>query len=120
MTEDRQLTEAVCRQIAARQYYRAGPKKIADVMSDLLARRGYARQQSASQLAEVWAAAVGESFAADTRAGNVRRGVLEIIVRHSALVQELTFRKKQLLQTLATHVPERKIRDLRFRVGPID
>ena len=39
---------------------------------------------------------------------------------NSTLVQELSFEKTRLLKTLAQLVPDEKIRDLKFRVGPID
>jgi predicted nucleic acid-binding Zn ribbon protein len=68
----------------------------------------------------VWREAVGDEVTAHSRTGNIRRGVLEVVVRNSAVVQELTFRKHQLIKQLAKLNPGQKIRDLRFRVGPID
>ena len=44
---------------------------------------------------------------------------MEVIVAHSALVQELGFQKATLLATLARLLPDEPIRDLRFRVGTI-
>lgn len=112
--------EAVCQDIARRQRYLRGPQKIADVVSSLLARRGYAQVKSAVESDAAWQQAAGESLGQHSRAGHVKRGVLEVTVRNSAALQELTFRKKQLLKRLAELAPQRKIRDLRFRVGPID
>ncbi|MCO6455401.1 MAG: DUF721 domain-containing protein [Pirellulaceae bacterium] len=96
-----------------------GPRKMAEVLSGLLARRGYAQQLSRNQFTDAWREAVGGGLAAGTCAGAVKRGVLEVIVRDSATLQELTFQKKRLLQQLARLVPEPPIRDLRFRVGEI-
>ena len=45
---------AICGDIASRQRYRAGPKRIADVVNDLMARRGYAQVQSSAACAEAW------------------------------------------------------------------
>lgn len=95
------------------------PKPIADVLAELLARRGYARVQSAAVCADAWRAAAGEMLAPFTRAGAVRRGVLEVIVGNSALVQEMSFEKKRLIERLAELLPDEKIRDLKFRVGPL-
>ena len=95
------------------------PKPIADVLAELLARRGYARVQSAAVCADAWRTAAGDTLAPFTRAGAVRRGVLEVIVGNSALVQEMSFQKKRLLSRLAELLPEEKIRDLKFRVGPL-
>jgi hypothetical protein len=49
----------------------------------------------------------------------VRRGVLEVLVGNSTLAQELGFQKKSLVKRLAELLPEEKIRDLKFRVGPL-
>ena len=60
------------------------------------------------------------SWPADTRPGNVRRGVLEVLVRNSSVLQELGFLKAKIVKTLTKLVPEQQIRDVRFRVGTID
>ena len=96
------------------------PKPIANVLSELLARKGYARQQSGGSCAQAWREAAGETVAAYTRAGGVRRGVLEVIVSNSTLMQELSFQRAALVQKLAATVPDEKIKDLRFRVGCIE
>lgn len=97
-----------------------GPQKMADVISVLMARRGYAQQQSAAISQQAWQQTVGKTFSGHTRAGNIRRGVLEVIVRNSAILQELTFQKKQLLKKMTEQGGDQIINDLRFRVGVID
>ena len=98
----------------------AAPRKIADVLSDLMARRGYAREQSCDELSGAWREAAGELFARYSRVGLVRHGRLEVTVTHSALVQELTFQKAALLAHLRAALPRQQITDLRFRVGPTE
>lgn len=93
------------------------PKKISNVLSQLLAQRGYARVQAAAQFDQAWCSAAGERYASQTRCGTVRRGVLEVFAANSAVVQELSFMKAGLLQKLASLVPEQKIKDLKFKVG---
>ncbi|MCH5375138.1 MAG: DUF721 domain-containing protein, partial [Planctomycetes bacterium] len=73
-----------------------------------------------SELGSVWNDAVGAELGGQTRLGNLRRGVLEVTVGNSAVMQELTFMKREILKDLKRLVPEQKIRDLRFRVGPVD
>ena len=118
-TQDEDL-QAICNDIARRQRYRAGPKRMGDVVNELITRRGYAQLQSSAQCADAWRAAAGSALASHTAPGNIRRGVLEVFVRNSAVVQELTFRKKQLINELIRLTPDSRIRDLRFRVGPVD
>lgn len=93
------------------------PRNIADVLSEMMARRGYARDQSRADLAEAWREAAGSLVAEHSRVGLVRRHVLEVTVTHSALVQELTFQKGAILTRLRELAPQEGIADLRFRVG---
>jgi predicted nucleic acid-binding Zn ribbon protein len=96
------------------------PKPIADIMAQLMARRGYAREQSAAACGEAWRAAAGDATSRFTRAGAVRRGALEVLVANSTLLQELTFQKAALLEKLQQLLPDEKLSNLRFRIGPID
>jgi predicted nucleic acid-binding Zn ribbon protein len=95
------------------------PKKMADVLSNLLSKRGYGRVLATSNLDDAWQAAIGSRFAGDTRCGNVKRGVLEVLVSSSAVLQELTFSKKQILSKLQSSSPEQNIKDVKFKVGAI-
>jgi predicted nucleic acid-binding Zn ribbon protein len=99
---------------------KGSPQPIADVLAQLLARRGYARQSAAASCEAAWQEAVGQALARVTRPGNIRRGVLEVLVANSTLLQELAFQKTQLLDRLHQLLPDGSIRDLRFRVGPIE
>lgn len=96
------------------------PKPVRDVLSQLLAKRGYAQVQSAAGCDTAWREAVGVKLAADSRPGNVKRGVLDVLVRNSVTLQELSFVKTKAVKTLARLVPEQQIRDVRFRVGTLD
>jgi hypothetical protein len=100
----------------------AGPTAIGRLMSRLLARTGYDREQAASGLVDAWQQAVPEHFRAASQPGLVRRGVLEVFVTHSALVQEMGFHKRQALSRLAELVPSEGITDIRCRLlsEPID
>ncbi len=119
-TPDEDDIRALNDDLRRRQYNRSAPQKMADVLSGLLARRGYAQVESASNCEQAWQTAAGQPLASHSRPGNVRRGVLEVAVRNSAVLQELTFQKKRLLKELSRLAPEQAIRDLRFRVSAID
>jgi predicted nucleic acid-binding Zn ribbon protein len=96
------------------------PRKIADVLAEMMARRGYAREQSSHELATAWQEAAGDLLARHSRVGLLRQGRLEVTVTHSALVQELTFQKAAILAQLRAALPREHIADLRFRVGPTE
>jgi hypothetical protein len=90
------------------------------VVAQLVARRGYLQQQSASELAQVWereAARLGA--AGKTRIGRISRGVLEVFVANSALLQMLTFQKQSLVKAMKAAAGGSAIKDLRLKVGPI-
>ena len=95
------------------------PQQVADVISGLIARHGYANEQGERELSESWRKVVGDEMGGDSTTGNLRRGVLEIVVRNSIVLQELAFRKRELIRNLVEQLPERNIRDIRFRVGNI-
>lgn len=85
-----------------------------------MARRGYARESAAGDCAAAWQAAAGKALAKVTRPGNIRRGVLEVFVANSTLLQELGFQKIQLLERIREQLADDSVRNLRFRVGPIE
>ena len=97
-----------------------GPQPIADVLAELMARRGFARVQGAGACTHAWREAAGPLAAEYTRVGLVRRGKLEVTVANSTLIQELNFQKTALLKALHRLLPGENIKDLRFRLGAID
>lgn len=110
----------VLREAQQRQRHPRAPARIADVMSRLLARKGYAQLQQGIEWEAVWSDAAGERLAKNSRVGKTNRGVLEITARSSAVLQELTFQKRTLLKKLQAAAGANNLRDLRFRVGEID
>jgi len=97
-----------------------GPQAIGNVLSELMARRGYARVQSAAAYDEAWREAAGPLAAKYSRPGQLRRGVLEVVVANSTLMQELSFQKSEILKSLTGLLPDQGIENLRFRVGNIE
>lgn len=77
------------------------PRRLSELMPQLLARRGYNRLLAHDQLQDAWEAAAGKLHSLAQAPGVVRNGVLEVIAKNSAVVQELTFQKRQLLKSLA-------------------
>ena len=96
-----------------------GPQRIANVLADLMARRGYGRVQGMEAYQTAWREAAGPLIAEYTQVGMLCRGTLEVLVANSALVQELTFQKAALVKKLGQLMPDQGIRSLKFRVGQI-
>ena len=102
-----------------RWHYAQQPKKVAEVISQVVQRRGYAQVRNLGEWNDAWRAAAGEAFAAVTEVGQLRRGVLEVTAANSLVMQELGFEKERILQELKTARPDAGLKQLRFRVGKI-
>jgi predicted nucleic acid-binding Zn ribbon protein len=111
---------AVHRELERRRFHARKPKKIADVVAQVVTARGYGRAQSLDNFAAAWHQAAGSTLARFSRPGQLKRGVLAVMVTNSTMVQELGFQKQAILAQLKTILPDANIRDLRFRVGAID
>jgi predicted nucleic acid-binding Zn ribbon protein len=97
-----------------------GPRPLSDILGELFAARGYGRLRARQELRDAWNAAVGQPNSSQTQLGEVRRGVLNVTVAHSALLEELAaFHKPALLAALRCGAPGTTIHDIRFRVGAV-
>jgi predicted nucleic acid-binding Zn ribbon protein len=93
-----------------------GPENLAEILSRLFTARGWGRRQGRLHLEKAWAEVAGPQFAPHTRVGNLRRGVLEVLVGNAVLLQELThFHRRRLLEQLRGRLPGTPLTDLRFR-----
>jgi predicted nucleic acid-binding Zn ribbon protein len=94
-----------------------GPENLGDVLARLFTSRGWGRKSERVRIETAWATAAGP-YAADTRPGSLRRGVLEVEVRKAVLMQELAqFQKRQLLAAVRAALPGVTVTDLKFRAG---
>ena len=98
-----------------RRYFRR-PKRPADLLGQLMARKGFSQQESKNDLSDVWGSLVGESLSGKTRVGLLKRNVLEVYVSSSAVNQQLTFKKAQRLKQLKQQLPKENIKDIRFQI----
>jgi predicted nucleic acid-binding Zn ribbon protein len=96
------------------------PRRIGDVLAQLIARRGYAREQSTAAWESAWQRIAGQQLANQTRAGSVRRGTLEVTVANNLLAQELGFQKEDFIKRLNDLAPGEPITGIRFRVGKVN
>jgi predicted nucleic acid-binding Zn ribbon protein len=97
-----------------------GVRPLSDVLNELFTARGYSRLQARRELEDAWRATVGEAIFRQTQLGELRRGVLNVTVAHSTLLEELVaFRKPSLLAALRAGVRANAIQDIRFQVGAV-
>ncbi len=99
---------------------RREPQKLSDVIAEVIIQRGYARQLELSAFHSAWNAATDTNIAKASQPGKLRRGVLEVTVKNSTILHELTFQKKQILKKLNEQILDHSISDLRLKIGRVD
>lgn len=98
-----------------------GPKTLSNVLDALMARNGYGRMMAASDLELAWIKVLGKSKAEMTKIGAIKRGLLNVTVSNSCLLEELRqFRKPELLKALRATSGGTSLTDIRFRQGSVD
>lgn len=93
------------------------PKSSAELLSRLIASRGFTQEMFNEDLQRAWESAVGNRFVTRTMVTGIRQGALEILVDSSPAMQQLGFQKRELLRKIQQTLPDAGIRSLRFRVG---
>lgn len=95
-----------------------GPENLGDILGKLFAARGWGRKNDRLRLEAAWAEAAGPQLLKETRVMVVRRGVMEIEVKNSVLMQELAqYHKRNLLGKLRKQLPSLTLTDLKFKAG---
>lgn len=105
--------------VKSRQRFFRRPKRPADILGHLMARKGYNQTETANELEITWNEIVGSKWKSQTKVGTIRQGVLEVLVSSSVVNQQLGFKKKQLLSELQTRLPKNNLKDLRFKLGNV-
>lgn len=93
------------------------PRKIGAIVSQLMARRGYAQVQTMGEMQRIIESVIGSELAKNCSPGNVNRGTLQITVTDSVVVQELSFKRRPIVKALQKEFPQSGIKDIRFRIG---
>lgn len=74
-----------------------GPKKVGNVLGELLQQHGLEEQVKRMEVLDLWAEVVGEHIAGVTRAKGVSDATLFVEVRSSGWLMELNMMKGELL-----------------------
>lgn len=96
------------------------PKRLGEVLAELAASSGYGRVLATAEWEVAWRRVVGSEIAAQTAVKLPRAGRVEVVVTHPVLLQELSFRKEELIAALRRELPHQKVHDIRFRLGVLD
>ncbi|MCM8761243.1 MAG: DUF721 domain-containing protein, partial [Candidatus Omnitrophica bacterium] len=68
---------------------------------------------------EAWRRAAGDDAAKHSKPTTLKKAVITVSVDSSSWLYELTMRKKEILNKLEKAIPNKKIKDVRFRIGNI-
>lgn len=97
-----------------------GTRSLTDILCELVTIRGYGQLLAREMLENAWNTAIGEPYYRQTQVGKIRRGVLNVTVAHSSLLEELVaFRKATLLASLQSSDLGTAVHDIQFQVGSI-
>lgn len=91
-------------------------RRIGSIVGQLISRRGYAQVSANEAIHQLMVTEVGPELGGSLQVGNLRQGVLHIYASDSVTLQELNFRKRNILKRLQRELPNNKIKDLRFRI----
>ena len=91
-------------------------RRIGTLVDQVLARRGYVDTLANDQIMKSLTAEIGPVMAAECQIGKLRAGTLQIFVTDSVMMQELNFRKRQILKRIARDLPQSRIDDIRLKV----
>ena len=93
------------------------PGTLGAALSEFIALKGLASPRSDARLAQMWAEVAGERIAERTRVMGINRGVLQVAVVSSAMLNELaSFHRDRLIEELRAREPRLKLRDIKFRL----
>ena len=94
-----------------------GPIPVANIVADLLSRNGLGQPQVVGEIEKIWGEVVGDEIALMTHCGKIQHKILNVIVTNSMIMQELNFRKQEILEAFNKKIKNDLIQDIRFRVG---
>ena len=92
-------------------------EKAETVLEDLIRRHGLEGPLQEHRLGRVWPQIVGPAVAAAARPLRVKNGVLQVRVKSPGWVQELNFRRRYILNKIASYLPNVRIHHIDFRTS---
>ena len=93
---------------------------IGDVLRKMLKNRRLETDTSLIQVWDVWEEAVGEVIAENTRPAAFKGNLLIVNATSSSWLQQLRFLKPEIIQKLNHFLGNVPVRDIKFKVGPVD
>ena len=93
-------------------------QRIDEILTRALKKRQVPFRAEDRRLADLWEKAVGPQIAAQSRPGNLRKGVLFVKVSSSVWMQQLHFLKEEIIGKFNV-LEKTPIKDIRFSIGQL-
>ncbi len=102
-------------EVIKRQRFQRRPKTAQELLSRVIARRGFAATKQNDHLEKIWLETVGKGLASQTRIGSIRKGKLQVFVHNTPAKQHLTMLKPGLVGELKQRIDG--LDDIQIRTG---
>ena len=86
------------------------------VVDNLAAQKGVTEEEIKS----IWCEAAGEAAAKHSQPVSLKGAIITVNVDGSSWLYQLTTKKKEIARRLKEHLGDKKIKDIRFRIGDIN
>jgi predicted nucleic acid-binding Zn ribbon protein len=91
-------------------------KRVGDILPGVLQKLGLGKIFDESRLRNEWPEIVGAHMAARSRPGEVRNGVVFVLVDSSVWMQEIRFHQKQILERIKERLPGLGVKEIRLAI----
>jgi predicted nucleic acid-binding Zn ribbon protein len=98
----------------------AEPERAGNILDRLTTNMGIAARLEHEKAVVLWEEAVGRNIARRARAVSIRNGILFVIVRNSAWLQELSLLREGIIEKLNSLIGKNVVREIVFRMGNPD
>jgi predicted nucleic acid-binding Zn ribbon protein len=93
---------------------------IGSVLRDMLKKSRLETDTSLIRVWDIWQEAVGEVIAANTRPAAFKGNLLIVNATSSSWLQQLRFLKPEILQKVNHVLGNVSVKDIKFKVGPVE
>ena len=96
---------------------REGP--LGGIVKNIISDIGPKGRLTEEEIIGAWKAVVGKRASCHARPTSLKKASLIVNVDGSSWLYELTLRKKEILKKLGDRLRDRKVKDIRFRIGEL-
>lgn len=92
---------------------------LAGLLKNIISDLSSGGKLSNEDISEAWKSVVGKRAFEHARPVSIRNSVVVVNVDASSWLYELTTKKREILKNLSKRLKDKKVKDIRFRIGEI-